>query len=172
MIEIAYLADHPEVIPTLAKWFQAQWPAYYAERTPADVAQDFYAEANHTEMPIRVIAFVAGALAGTITLREHALQDFPEYQPGLGGLFVVENHRGHGIGSALVSAGMQVASEQGYEMIFTATATANGMLERLGWQPVQVVSHGGEPLNIYCYDLDKSGGGMKTKEDRKSTEGA
>jgi hypothetical protein len=41
MIEIAYLADHIEVIPTLAKWFQAQWLAYYAGRTPADIAQDF-----------------------------------------------------------------------------------------------------------------------------------
>ena len=37
MIKIAYLADHPEVIPTLVKWFQAQWPAYYAGRTPEDI---------------------------------------------------------------------------------------------------------------------------------------
>jgi GNAT superfamily N-acetyltransferase len=153
MIEIAYLADHIEVIPTLAKWFQAQWPAYYAGRTPADIAQDFYAEANRTEIPIRLIAFVEGALAGTITLREQALQDFPEYQPGLGGLFVEPNQRGSGIGSALVSAGMQVAQEQGFTRIFTATSTANGILERLGWQPVQAVSHDGEPVNLYRCDL-------------------
>ena len=152
MIEIAYLADHPEVIPTLVKWFQAQWPDYYAGRTPADIAQDFSAEANRTGIPIRLVAFTDGALAGTITPREHALQDFPEFQPGLGGLFVESHQRGHGVGTALVKAGMQVAREQGYARIFTATATANSILERLGWQPVQAVSHGDEQLNIYCCD--------------------
>ena len=157
MIEIAYLADHHNVIPTLAKWFQAQWPAYYAGRTPAGIAQDFYAEANRTGIPIRLVAFADGALAGTITLREHALQDFSEYQPGLGGLFVEPHQRGRGIGTALVKAGMQVAREQGYARIFTATATANGILARLGWQQVQAVSHHGEPLNIYRCDLDHSG---------------
>ena len=157
MIEIAYLAEHPEVIPTLVNWFQAQWPDYYAGRTPADIAQDFSAEANRTEIPIRLVAFVDGALAGTLTLREHALQDFPVYQPGLGGLFVEPHQRGHGIGTALVKAGMQVAREQGYARIFTATSTANGILERLGWQQVQAVSHGDECLMIYCCDLDKSG---------------
>ena len=157
MIEIAYLADHREVIPTLAKWFQAQWPAYYAGRTPADVVQDFSSEANLIEIPIRLVAFVDGALAGTITLREHALQDFSEYQPGLGGLFVESYQRGRGIGTALVKAGMQVAREQGFARIFTATATANSILERFGWQPVQAVSHDGEPLNIYRFDLGKSG---------------
>jgi GNAT superfamily N-acetyltransferase len=68
-------------------------------------------------------------------------------------LFVVEKHRGHGIGSALVKAGMQVAQGQGFNRIFTATATANGILERLSWQPVQAVSHDGEPLNLYRCDL-------------------
>jgi hypothetical protein len=94
MIEIAYLADHPEVVPTLVAWFQAQWPAYYAGRTPAEITQDFYTEANRTGILIRLIAFVDGAFAGTITLRKHALQDFPEYQPGLGGLMILADRLG------------------------------------------------------------------------------
>jgi GNAT superfamily N-acetyltransferase len=155
MIEIAYLADHPEVIPTLAEWFCAQWPAYYAERTPADIAQDFYSEANRTGIPIRLVAFADGELAGTITLREQAFWDLPEYRPGLGGLFVVEQHRGRGIGSELVKAGMQVAREQGYTRVFTTTATANGILERLRWQRVRAVSHGDEQLMLYRCELGK-----------------
>ena len=46
MIEITFLVDHPEAIPTLTHWFRAQWPEYYAERTPADIAQGFCSEAN------------------------------------------------------------------------------------------------------------------------------
>ena len=114
MIEIAFLADHPEAIPTLAQWFQAQWPAYYAGRAPADIAQDFRAEANRNGLPVRLVAFAAGALAGTITLRAQALHALPEYRPGLGGLFVLERHRGQGVGTELVKAGLSVAAEQAY----------------------------------------------------------
>lgn len=161
MIEIAYLADHPEEIPILVEWFRAQWPSYYAERALADIAQDFYAEANRTGIPIRLVAFADSELAGTITLREHALWDFPEYQPGLGGLFVAEKQRGRGIGTELVRAGMQVAREQGHEMVFTTTVTARGILEHLGWQRSRVVSHGDEQLNLYRYEL---GNGRRKKE--------
>jgi hypothetical protein len=32
MIEIAFLANYPEAIPTLTSWFRSQWPEYYAAR--------------------------------------------------------------------------------------------------------------------------------------------
>ena len=70
MIEIAFLVNYPEVIPTLTHWFRAQWPEYYAGRTPADIAQDFYSEANRDGLPVRLVAFADGELLGTIILRE------------------------------------------------------------------------------------------------------
>lgn len=154
MIEIAFLVDYPEAIPTLAQWFRAQWPEYYAARTPAEIAQDFYSEANRNGLPVRLVAFAGGELVGTITLRERALRAFPKYRPGLGGLFVMEMHRGRGIGTELVSAGMNVAREQGYERVYTATVAASGILERLGWKLVQAVSHGDEQLVIYRCELE------------------
>ena len=157
MIEIAFLIDYPETIPTLAHWFRAQWPDYYAEHTLTDIAQDFYSEANHSGLPVRLVAFADGELAGTITLRERALQDLPEYRPGLGGLFVVEQHRGRGIGTELVRGGIELAREQGHETVYTATVKARGILARLGWKPVQAVSHGDEQLSLYRYELQTGG---------------
>ena len=46
MIKNSMSADYPDVIPTLAQWFRHQWPDYYAERTLADIAQDFDVELN------------------------------------------------------------------------------------------------------------------------------
>lgn len=118
IIEIAFLADHPEAIPTLAHWFRAQWPDYYNERTPAEIAQGFVAEANRTHLPVRQAAFAGGELAGTITLRQHALQALPEYRLGLGGLFVLERYRGKSIGTKLVQAGMNVGQFSCLQMRF------------------------------------------------------
>jgi N-acetylglutamate synthase-like GNAT family acetyltransferase len=153
MIEIAFLADHLETVPILAHWFQTQWPAYYAERIPTDIAQDFYAEANRSSVPVRLVAFIDSELAGTISLRERALQALPEYRPGLGGLFVVERYRRRGLGTELVQAGMNEARKQGYAKIFAATVSAGGILERLGWKLVQEVSHGNEQSRLYSCDF-------------------
>ncbi len=136
MIQITFLADCPETIPTLSQWFQAQWPDYYAGRTLTDIAQDFAVEANRNRIPIRLVAFADGALAGTITLRDEATQTLPEYKPGLGGLFVPGQYRGQGIGTELVRAGMNLAQEQGYERVYATTMAARSILARLGWQAV------------------------------------
>ncbi|MCA9932977.1 MAG: GNAT family N-acetyltransferase [Ardenticatenaceae bacterium] len=153
MIKIAFLVDYPEVIPTLAYWFRAQWPDYYAGRTLADIAQDFHLEANRHRLPVRLVAFTDGELAGTITLREQAVNALPEYHPGLGGLFVAEQHRSRSIGTELVSAGMKVAQEQGYERVYATTIAARGILERLGWQFIREVWHNSEQLMLYHCEL-------------------
>ena len=57
MTEIAFLIDHQEVIPTLTQWFRIQWPAYYAGRREADIAQDFQAEARRNGIPLHLLAF-------------------------------------------------------------------------------------------------------------------
>ena len=157
MVKTAFLADYPEVIPTLAQWFRAQWPDYYAERTPTDIAQDFYSEANCSGLPVRLVAFADGELAGTIILRKQALQTLPEYTPGLGGLFVVELCRNLGIGTELVRAGMNVACEKGYKSLYAGTVAASGILERLGWKLVKRVWHGDEQLGLYHCELQTIG---------------
>ena len=153
MIEIAFLADHLEAIPLLTRWFRAQWPDYYAERTAADIAQDFYAEAQREGLPVRLVALRDGQLAGTITLREEATWTLPEYRPGLGGLFVTEPQRGQGVGTKLVRAGMKLALAQGYATVYATTVNARGILERLGWKLVKEVAHGDERLLLYGCDL-------------------
>ena len=50
---------------------------------------------------------------------------------------------------------MNLAQEQGYERVYAATVTVNGILERLEWKLVQAVSHHDEQLLLYSCELKK-----------------
>jgi hypothetical protein len=81
MINIGFLADHLDTIPTLASWFRDQWPDYYADWSQAELEQDFLEDASHDRLPMRLVAFESNELAGTIILRENGNEMPPEFQP-------------------------------------------------------------------------------------------
>jgi hypothetical protein len=56
MIKIAFLADHADAVPVLARWFRAQWPGYFAQRPLTEIEQDFHADANRNGLPTRLVA--------------------------------------------------------------------------------------------------------------------
>ena len=150
MITIGFLMDHPETVPALAKWFRDQWPNYYADMPQEQLEQDFLEDASRDRLPIRLVAFDSRELVGTIVLRVQT-GAVPEFQPELGGLYVVESHRDHGIATELVRAGMKLALDQGYETVFATTLVAAGILERLGWEIVKTaIDQDGQPALYRC----------------------
>ncbi|HSG44252.1 MAG TPA: GNAT family N-acetyltransferase [Anaerolineales bacterium] len=149
MIKFGFLADHLDTIPTLTKWFREQWPDYYAVWSQEEMEQDFLEDVSRDRLPIRLVAFESDELAGTIVLRESGSAELPESQPELGGLYVVESHRGHGIGTELVRAGMKLALDLGHEIVYATTVNAAGILERLGWDFLKTVIHDDGELSLY-----------------------
>ena len=139
MITIGFLADHTDTIPTLAKWFRDQWPDYFADWSQAEMEADFLTDTSRDSLPSRLVAFESGELVGTIILRDSNTEILPDFQPELGGLYVVESHRRHGIGTELIRAGMKLAIDQGYETVYATTVAAKGILENLGWEYTQMV---------------------------------
>jgi len=149
MINIGFLSEHLDTIPTLTKWFRAQWPDYYADWSDEEMEQNFLEDISRDCIPSRLVAFESNELAGTIVLRDYVTDVLPELQPGLGGLFVAESYRNHGIGAELVRAGMKLAANQGYKKIYATTETASSILERLGWEFLQMVKHQDGQLALY-----------------------
>jgi GNAT superfamily N-acetyltransferase len=149
MITIGFLADHPDTIPVLAAWFREQWPDYHASMSQAELEQDFLEDASRDRLPIRLVAFESSELAGTIILRVQGGDAPSEFQPELGGLYVVESRRNRGIATELVRAGMKLARQQGYETVYATTVAAAGILERAGWQFVKTVVYEDGPVALY-----------------------
>ncbi|HEY5731572.1 MAG TPA: GNAT family N-acetyltransferase, partial [Anaerolineales bacterium] len=114
-----------------------------------EMEQDFLEDVSRDRLPIRLVAFESDELAGTIVLRESGSAELPESQPELGGLYVVESHRGHGIGTELVRAGMKLALDLGHEIVYATTVNAAGILERLGWDFLKTVIHDDGELSLY-----------------------
>jgi predicted N-acetyltransferase YhbS len=153
MITIGFLADCSDTIPTLARWFREQWPDYFADWSQAEMEADFLEDASRDRLPIRLVAFESAELAGTIILREMGNEALAEFQPELGGLYVVGSHRGQGIGSELVRAGMKVARDQGFETVYATTTAAAGILERLGWEFLKTAVYQNAEHSLYRCNL-------------------
>jgi N-acetylglutamate synthase-like GNAT family acetyltransferase len=153
MITIGFLADYSETIPTLAKWFREQWPGYFGDWSDEEMAADFLEDCSRERLPIRLVAFVSGELAGTIVLRENGNEALRDYQPELGGLYVDGVQRDLGVGSELVAAGMAVARELGFEVVYATTVNAKGILERQGWEFIKTAVKEDGELSLYRCDL-------------------
>ena len=149
MSTIGFLADHLHTIPTLVKWFRTQWSDYYADMSDEEMTQDFLEDISRNSIPTRLVAFEANEVVGTIVLRGSGTETFPEHEPELGGLYVVETQRGHGIGTDLVQAGMKLARDQGYTAISATTVKAAGILERLGWEFIKTVQYPDGEVSLY-----------------------
>ncbi len=109
MITIGFLADHPDTIPVLAKWFRNQWPDYYVDWSQAEMEKDFLEDTSRDSLPCRLVAFESGELVGTVILRDSNTEMLPEFQPELGGLFVMEfssrSRCRYGVGSRMHETG-------------------------------------------------------------------
>jgi hypothetical protein len=57
ILHISHLADHPEAIPVIRRWFEVEWPAYYGPGGPGDAEQDLWAYSNRGQLPVGLIAF-------------------------------------------------------------------------------------------------------------------
>lgn len=153
MITIDFLADHLDTIPTLTKWFRAQWSDYYADWSDEEMVQDFLEDISRNSLPSRLVAFESSELVGTIVLRKGETETLPDDQPELGGLYVVESYRSHGIGTELVRAGMKLAQEQGYSAVSATTVKAAGILESLGWKLIKTVQYPDGEVSLYSCEL-------------------
>lgn len=149
MITIDFLADHLDTIPTLTKWFRNQWHDYFADQSDDEMTKDFLEDISRKNIPSRLVAFMSTEVVGTIVLRKSESETLPANEPELGGLYVAQAYRGHGIGTQLVQAGMKLARDQGYASVSATTVKAAGILERLGWEFIRKVQYPDGEVSLY-----------------------
>lgn len=148
-LHIEPLALHPEVLPALQAWFEAEWPAYYGPGGRADARRDLEAYASLAGLPFGVVAFLDASVCGVAALKEGSIATRAHLSPWAAAGLVRRDLRGQGIGAQLVRALERQAKAMGFSRIYCGTATAENLLRRAGWQLLEHVGHDGEVLGIY-----------------------
>ena len=134
-VTIAHLLEHPHLVPVLAAWFIEEWRPWYGSDGAGDAEADLLACDSRDALPVCLIALdEAGSLLGTIAIRENSVGSEVAGGPWLAGLLVAPEHRGQGVGTALVAALESEADRLGFKAVYTSTDAAHGIMRRRGWE--------------------------------------
>ena len=136
-LEFEYLADRPEDVPLVIDWWRTVW----MDRMGSNIefAQDQLRDSlSKTDLPIHILATLAGIPVGTVALKQHELTDvFPSYHYWLGSVFVKDCVRDSQIASQMSLYIVEMAKQRHLPHLYLQTTNLDGGLySKLGWQSV------------------------------------
>ena len=155
-LTLDYLANHRDRIPQLAAWSYAEWRDVIHERgfTFDDVLAGFHRRASTDAIPLGIVAFADGELAGNGALRPDDLPPRPHLAPWVGGIFVAPAYRGHGIASAIVARLVEDARRLQVPQLYLWTHSAVGLYARLGWTELEKLDYCGHTITVMVRQVD------------------
>lgn len=136
-IRIVHLLEAPHMASTLELWFVEEWMPWYGPKGPGDAGSDLAECRSRDQLPICLVALSADDnVLGTASLKAESVGSELGVGPWLAAMLVGKAHRRNGVGTALVKAIEEEAARLGFGSIYTSTDTAEPILERRGWQPI------------------------------------
>jgi GNAT superfamily N-acetyltransferase len=154
-LEFLYLAQKTEALPTVAAWYFDEWGYFDPDHTVEDAIKRLKTMLNVDRIPFVLLAVLDGEVAGAAELKYREMGDvFPDKEHWLGGVYVNAAHRGHGIGSRLVSEIVTRAPGFGVTRLYLQTPQLDGGLySDLGWQPEQEAFNHGLRVQVMVLDV-------------------
>ena len=151
-ITFVNLADCPQHIETISKWFYEEW-GRATGRTLEEVTYRTRHSMKKDEIPQTHLAFIGDELVGTFSLWNNDLVNRQDLWPWLACLYVKDEYRGKGIGTLLQNEGIKIARKLGYKKLYLITHHI-GYYEKYGWEFLETAPlHGDHITRIYAYDL-------------------
>src|ERR1700761_6970388 len=131
------LREQKRHLGTVAAWIHLTWWSDTA--TPVEAIEQWLAtHLGDGGFPATLIAIEGDEICGTVSLHESEAEDRPDFKPYLGALFVKPEHRGKGLGVALVRAVELHAGRLGHAKLHLNAGDATSpFYEGLGWQIVE-----------------------------------
>jgi predicted N-acetyltransferase YhbS len=154
--DIRYLADHREVIPIVAAWIYDEWSFLYHGKTVQYVEKFLRGRLHKKRLPLTLVAFKGEKPVGTVSLKEFDMEGRSDLKSWVTSLYVLEQWRGRGIGSGLMTALEQKAAGLGIHKLLLFTADpglAARFYSRSGWKVKETTKYYSYPVIIMEKDL-------------------
>lgn len=98
-------------------------------------------------IPLALVAHDDGVFLGTASVIESDVEARPQYTPWVAAVWVDDDARKSGVGSALVRAGAEAAFKQGFETVYLcAKPRLTDYYEGMGWRKIE---EGVEGTNLF-----------------------
>lgn len=148
---MALLVDRSSVIPRLANLFVDEWAPWYGPDGNGNAKSDLTECMNRDRLPIAIVAENEdGLVLGTAALKQESLGSEHGFGPWLAAVVVAPDFRGKGIGLSLIQAVEEHAQRLSFKQIYTSTNTANSIVEKCEWEPMQQIAASLRgPISIY-----------------------
>jgi predicted N-acetyltransferase YhbS len=136
-MRIDYLSNHPGHAATLAAWHHAEWKDLYSDWSLETATAELNDHATRQTLPTSLVLLDGDKLLGSVSV---VLEDAPDLQkygsPWLASLFVTDDARGMGLGSALAEAAVELAALNDVPTLFLFTPEHEDFYAGLGWETV------------------------------------
>ena len=157
-VEFAWLADRPQFVPRLAALHHAQWSWIDPEWTLEEAQANLRVHTAGTAVPTTRVAFIDGALAGSVSLLANDHSRIRKWSPWLASLLVLPEFRCRGIGAQLVGEAVAIAARFGIGRLYLYTDDAAPFYARLGWSMVERLDLDGIEVDVMAIDLPVAAG--------------
>lgn len=152
-MDIEYLADHADAVPTLAQWHQEEWQAVTPHLTIADRIAKLRSRMHRLEVPTGFVAVLDEVVVGMASLVAHDMEARPELTPWLATVLVAPDYRGRGIGSALSERIVAEGRALAFPKLYLVTFDKTSFYARLGWNNLEQTEYLGLPATIMIRQL-------------------
>jgi N-acetylglutamate synthase-like GNAT family acetyltransferase len=149
-IKIAYLKEHSEAIPRLAKiWHEVLGSIWISDVSIEQVEQGFYDELNDSSLPLTLIALKGAQVIGAVSLHEND-EIKPDLTPWLESLVVEKFYQNQGVGKLLVGKIKKKASDLHFKKLYLFAFEPNLVIyyEKLGFKSIGIDSFKGRTVTI------------------------
>ena len=148
-VRIEELADHLDLVETLAGW---HWAAWGQPGALPHWIETLRGRAHRDRIPTTFVAMAGDEPVGSVSIVERDMSTHPDLGPWLAAVYVVPAFRGRSVGSELVRRAVRRAAELGAVRVYLYTDDAPGFYERLGWSTIAEEEYEGHRVAIMAVD--------------------
>jgi GNAT superfamily N-acetyltransferase len=147
-VEIAYLADHPDLAPLLAVWHHREWADLLPRWSLAQAEAELRSHVNRRAIPTTFVALDAARPVGSASLLVSDLDGWEHLTPWVASVYVIPERRWQGLGRRLVARAVEEARALDVPVVYLWTAGQQEYYARLGWTPLYRATHHGRDVII------------------------